>query len=201
MGTEGKKERKAPLWPVVTVIVLILMLGLCQEHEKAGFMEMSGTVLDAKTGQPVEGARVAIVWSTHTGPDSSEFGGKRVTDTDAAGHFVIEDAPKWQNDVYFAIYKQGYICWKPNVIFNGSAAAIANYTSSEYRDMGHQWRPGHQTYRLEPWVEGYSHFEHYEFINKASNRSGVFVDLLDMEREQAARENRERWERQRRGQQ
>jgi hypothetical protein len=182
MGTEGKKERKALLWRRCVVSAALGLMMVAQGC--SSYMEMSGTVLDAKTGQPVEGARVAIVWSVKTGPDGSAFGGKRVADTDAAGHFVIEDAPKWQNDVYFAIYKQGYICWEPTGVFNG--------TRGEYRDMGHQWRPGHQTYRLEPWVEGYSHDEHLRFISRAIKGSGFFDDLLHREIDYAIEERKAR---------
>jgi hypothetical protein len=56
--------------------------------------------------------------------------------------------------------------------------------------MGHQWRPGHQTYRLEPWVEGYSYRAHYSFISSAIMYSDAFSDLMEWHRQQEIEEGR-----------
>ena len=82
---------------------------------------IKGKVIDAKTGEPVEGAVVAINWIRYKlGPPglpaSKERYGTTEDLTDAQGVFTM---PKYPIGTHFmGVYKTGYICWSSETIFN-----------------------------------------------------------------------------------
>ena len=83
---------------------------------------VKGRVVDATTGEPIEGASVAIRWtgtriSAYIAPYASgSYTIKRAKDvSDKDGYFTI---PKYlHKSFYMGVYKQGYVCWDENHIF------------------------------------------------------------------------------------
>jgi hypothetical protein len=82
---------------------------------------VKGRVVDSVTGQPIEGAAVAIKWVHEKfalpGLGSNrEYLGTTETLTDDDGVFVI---PRYiWRDYYMGVYKEGYVCWSSETNFN-----------------------------------------------------------------------------------
>ena len=84
-------------------------------------MMVKGRVVDAVTGQPIEGAAVAIKWVHEKwGPPGLPTPKNRLgtteTITDAQGTFTIP-CYIWRTH-YMGVYKNGYVCWSSETIFN-----------------------------------------------------------------------------------
>jgi hypothetical protein len=81
---------------------------------------VDGQVVDAKTGQPVQGAVVAVNWQrTKLGipglPVPYKNYGTFESVTDANGNFTV---PRYLIGHHFmGVYKTGYICWSSKTIF------------------------------------------------------------------------------------
>jgi hypothetical protein len=97
---------------VVLLLPILLSCGLNYS--------IDGKVVDADTGQPIEGAVVAVNWQrTQLGipglPVPREKYGTFESVTDATGAFTL---PKFLiGHHYMAAYKKGYICWSSETIF------------------------------------------------------------------------------------
>ena len=101
---------------LTTVLFFICLTFLWNNSCLAGIFSISGTVVDAENGEPVEGAVVVFEWSqakgvigmTHT--DTYKI---VETVTDKNGKFSV---PRVLNPLvsapYFVIYKKGYYCWR-----------------------------------------------------------------------------------------
>ncbi len=105
---------------IISVFALLSLVCLatsaCGMKVKAG-----GRVVDANTGQPIEGAVVGIYWVHYKlGPPGMPTPKDRIgtteTLTDVQGDFSI---PRylWRSH-YMGVYKKGYICWNSEDIFN-----------------------------------------------------------------------------------
>ena len=101
---------------VLLLLFITPLFASCGMH-----YNIKGKVIDAKTGEPVEGAVVAINWIRYKlGPPGlptpKERYGTTEDLTDAQGVFTI---PKYPIGTHFmGVYKSGYICWSSETIFN-----------------------------------------------------------------------------------
>ncbi|MFZ2629949.1 MAG: hypothetical protein WA081_10800 [Desulfosalsimonadaceae bacterium] len=101
---------------------IVLFTLVCLTASACGMKQMvSGRVVDANTGEPIEGAAVAIEWIHYKWgppglPTPREYLGTTVMLTDPQGSFTI---PRylWRS-YYMGVYKEGYICWSSEDIFN-----------------------------------------------------------------------------------
>jgi hypothetical protein len=114
----GEDEMKISISTLVlTALVCLLSTGCGMK------MMVKGRVVDAVTGQPVEGAVVAIKW-VHEKidvpglPTPKELLGTTEIVTDAQGDFTIPRYIGFRRRHYMGIYKKGYICWNSEDIFN-----------------------------------------------------------------------------------
>lgn len=117
---------------------------------------ISGRVIDAKTRQPIEGARIIVLW-----PEDNLFGDSpravhsySEVETESSGQFAISgkftpfvDAPE------IIIYKRGYIVWRNDFVFPGS------FHRTDYDG----WQSGH-LYKLEPMPAAYSREGYRAFL-------------------------------------
>jgi hypothetical protein len=113
-----------------TILAVLLMIVTVASVACSRNYPVKGQVVDAKTGQPVEGAVVAVRWVhyylTPMGTARDEYGTTEVI-TDAQGQFTV---PKYPFASYLmGAYKKGYICWSSEDIFKaeGDPAAYGSY--------------------------------------------------------------------------
>jgi hypothetical protein len=101
---------------LVTAILAFCLLVLWSNSCLAGIASISGTVVDAETGEPIEGAVVVFGWDQTKGPPglTSTVHYKTVeTVTDSEGRFSVPRVLNpLVNEPYFVIYKKGYYCWR-----------------------------------------------------------------------------------------
>jgi hypothetical protein len=122
---------------------------------------MTGTVVDAETGKPIEGAVVLVEWTKKTGIGDYHTESVKVVEamTDKQGKFTVSgifdpfvDAP----DV--TVYKKGYVAWSSRWIFPG----YENRTNFRWGDF---------VFKLEQFKSEYSHDAHTSFIDSCVNAS------------------------------
>jgi hypothetical protein len=138
---------------------------------------IEGTVVDATTGKPIEGALVLVQWTKEHGFGDPYRTLYKVVETitDKHGYFTI-------NGVYnpfvkppeMIIYKTGYIPWRNDSIFP-SIAVVKNY----------EWK-NKATYKLEEFSDKYSYAQLSSFLehpfylmvhNKALQYDRIFDDI------------------------
>jgi hypothetical protein len=142
---------------------------------------ISGTVVDAETGKPVEGAAVLVEWTRREGIGDYHTVSVRVAETvtDKAGMFTafgplhpFVDPP----DV--TIYKKGYVAWNNKRIFPD----YRNRQKMEYLKL---------SIKLEHFIGLYSYDQHVSFILTctnaalASNKKRKFEAAYEWERDLA----------------
>ncbi len=128
-------------------------------------LPMTGKVLDAGTGQPVEGAVVHAEWTITKGCVPSltfrEHYKTSETVTNKNGSFFLPGVlnPLTNLRPGFIIYKKGYIAWR-------EYATFPDYNYERKKTFDWKLR---NTFRLERFVEGaYSYSDHISYI-----RSGL----------------------------
>ncbi len=102
--------------PLIAALFLTAASGCTITHE---FGPFAGKVVDAASGQPIEGAAVLIVFSVETGTlggTVSSFADAVETLTDAKGEFrfppkrvyLVKGMSNWSDDHQISIFKPGY---------------------------------------------------------------------------------------------
>jgi len=159
-----------------------------------------GRVVDAETGEPVEGAVYAIHWFRFHGccmgikvGDGSGYEKLEVADgfTDAEGYFEI---PKYQPTLFMSpifrmgVYKKGYAVWDDEKIVRWDEVD-EYYAGKKERKIEdrllRRWElKDGMVIRLDPWKDSYSpytRYAHADFLCYFSGTNGVFSSLFDKE--------------------
>jgi len=139
---------------------------------------ITGQVVDAETGQPIENAAVFIYWSK-VGEGPPGLAGwvdveKAETLTNSEGYFKIPKYSTWLKSYELAIYRQGYVCWDSKKIFP---------TWEDRKDFKLKNK---MVIKLEKFKEEYSREEHARFTifsSIAAHEQGVFHDAIKSENE------------------
>jgi len=151
-----------------------------------------GRVVDAETGEPVEGAVYAIHWFRFHGccmgikiGDGSGEERLEVADgfTDADGYFEI---PKYQPTLFMSpifrmgVYKKGYIVWddEENIRWDEVDEYYAGKKGREREELFlRRWElKDGMVIRLDPWKDSYSpytRYAHAKFLCSFSGATGV----------------------------
>jgi len=127
------------------------------------------TVIDDKTGQPIEGAVAIAIWRKHSFTKRAWWEGGtmvvvRIEEaiSDRKGNIYIDDFWDWHlfDDRYphLTIYKPGYVCWDQRNIY------INEFSSPERTDFDKE----HRIARLKKWPEGFSFNAHSSFVNSCT---------------------------------
>lgn len=122
--------------------------------------EMSGTVVDAENGQPIEGAVILIEWTTIKGlPGLSHTESSKIIEmlTDKDGKFTITDT--YTQTPHVTVYKKGYVAWNNKFIF-----------PSYKKRTDFKWASGY-VFRLERFKPEYRYSNHTLFIHGSINDS------------------------------
>ncbi len=156
-------------------LLLILTISGC-------YPEITGTVLDAETGAPIEGAIVFVQWTKTKGlPGLTYHEIYKIleVETDKDGKFTISGTlSPFVDSPEVVIYKRGYIAWRNDFIFPG----WKKRTDFKYQND--------ILIKLEKFKEGSSHKEHLDFIDY-----GVSYHMSDPKNPRNRKlENAIRWE-------
>lgn len=134
---------------IILFLVMTLMATAC-------YAEVSGKVIDAETGEPVEGAVVFVEWTITKGlPGVSYHETYKIIEeiTRKEGKILI---PAILNpavgDPQILIYKPGYVGWRNDFIF-------PNWK----RRTDFKYQTG-MVMKMEKFKDEFSHKEHLEFI-------------------------------------
>lgn len=169
---------RAHILAFITVLFLSVSITGC-------YASMSGTVVDAETGKPIEGAVVLVEW-TYT---SGKWMGLRSTSsykvvetiTDKEGKFKVSDVLNpFVDPPHVTIYKKGYVAWNNEYIF-------PDYKKRE----DFQWRSGY-VFRLEHFKPEYKYANHTFFIHTAIRlglgEKKLIINAIDWEESKAFEE-------------
>ena len=192
---ESKQGKHSFYHQLLLTCVLLSMAPLfaaCGMHHN-----IKGQVIDAQTGEPVEGAVVAINWIRYKiappgYPTPKERYGTTEDITDAQGGFTI---PKYTIGTHFmGIYKPGYVCWSSDMIFNPQG-------KDEDEMFVHRWvkvKNG-MVIELEPKEKNFLEVKHASFTLDVARRfsapSPLFTDAVMEERKLYRRNIRKKSER------
>lgn len=148
----------------IKAILIIFFMSFAVSGCSANSKGISGTVIDAETGKPIEGAIVAVKWSMTKGVPGLTYGETyKVAEavTDVEGKFrILGVLNPIVNPPVIVIYKKDYIAWNNNYIF----------PDSKPRDDT-AWKYNH-IFKLERFIKSYSHSQHISFF-----RTGFASDL------------------------
>ncbi|MFA4829002.1 MAG: carboxypeptidase-like regulatory domain-containing protein [Thermodesulfovibrionales bacterium] len=171
------KDRKMKI--ALTILLIIFSLSSCS------YAGMSGPVIDAETGKPIEGAIVLVEWTMTKGIGLTHTDSYKVVEkvTDKSGKFSISGVINPLADSpHITIYKKGYVAWNNEYIF-------PDYKKRE----DFKWVNGY-VFRLERFKEGYLYDKHVSFINMtirstiAYEKKKKLIEAFDWETELARRE-------------
>jgi hypothetical protein len=147
---------KKRIWIIYVLIVplITLLLAGC-------YMPISGTVVDANTNAPIEGAIVLVEWTkTHgIGEHWTESYKVATAVTDKDGNFKVPGCySPTVNEPNVTIYKKGYVAWSSRWIFPG----MRTRTDFKWED---------RVFKLEHFKVEYSYIGHTDFITSSINSS------------------------------
>jgi len=148
--------------------IMAMILGLISlTFIPACYAEITGIVVDAETGEPIEGAVVLVEWTVEKGfPGLRYHESYKVIEvvSDKDGKVRIEDGVfnPTVEPPYVTVYKKGYVAWNNKFIF------------PDYRKRKNfEWKDGY-IFKLEKFKDEYTHNAHSSFISMAigSDQSG-----------------------------
>jgi len=132
----------------VLFLVMILMATSCNA-------EITGTVVDAETGESIEGAVVLVEWTITKGmPGMSYSESYEVKEalTDKEGRVSISGVMNPFTHRDLTIYKKGYVAWNSAFIF------------PDYKKRtDFKWQPGY-VFKLDKFKPEYNYNAHWAFI-------------------------------------
>ncbi len=170
MGRVGIGEPTMRTKILILTIILSLTIASC-------YAGMSGTVVDAETEMPIEGAVVLVNWTITKGVPGLSYGEDYKTVeavTDKEGKFKVSGVLNpFVNPPTIVVYKKGYVAWNNEYIF----PSWAKRTDFEYKDNAF--------IKLEYFKKEFTHQDHVAFISSAaisSNGGKVFEDAYLWER-------------------
>lgn len=153
------------------------------------YATLTGTVVDAETGEPIEGAVVMAEWTELKGlPGLTYTESYKVIEvlSDRDGKVTVEGVFKpGLEPPHLVVYKKGYVAWSNEYVF------------PEWKKRtDFEWKDGY-VFRLERFREGYSYDEHVSFIYIVSR--DVLSDkphlekAYSWEKDKAFEERKSRW--------
>ena len=151
--------------------------------------EITGIVVDAETGQPIEGAVILVEWTQAKGlPGMSYTESYKVVElvTDKEGKASIEGVSSpFVSAPRVSIYKKGYVAWNNEFIF-----------PDWEKRTDFKWENNY-VFKLEKFKPEYSYIKHTGFIGSATldniafERKKLMNDATDWEHKKASEERDE----------
>lgn len=138
---------------LIAVVIGLIYAAMC-------YSPITGTVVDAHSGKPIEGAVVLVEWTRTKGIGFSATYSHKFAETltDKEGKFRLPGAYNpLVKSPDLAIYKKGYVTWSNKYIFP------AREKRSDFL-----WQSG-SIYELENFKDSYSYVDHQMFTTSAVN--------------------------------
>lgn len=166
----------------IMIVILFCLSSGCSADSKS--TAMTGTVVDAETGKPIEGAIVLVEWTKTKGFGLTHTESYKVVEvlTDKDGKFKVPGVRTIFVDSHLTIYKAGYVAWNDEIVFPG-------YKKRADFEWGKT-----NTFKLEHFKSEYSYDKHVSFIRSAINstigyeKKRIMRDAFDWETDLAREE-------------
>lgn len=147
------------------------------------YATITGTVVDADTGEPVEVAVVLVEWTKTKGLGLTYTESYKVIEavTDKEGKVTVSGVfNPLVNPPDITVYKKGYVAWNNKFIF-------PEYVKRE----DFKWQNDY-VFQLERFKPEYSHDAHTRFIHSITHGAGQmkFRNAIDWEEKKAFEERR-----------
>jgi len=165
---------------LIAIVAILAILGVTTSFLKS----ISGAVVDAETGTPIEGAVVLVEWTRRMGIGDyhtvSVRAGETITDKEGK-FYVLGPLHPFVDPQDVTVYKKGYVAWNNKFIFPDYAHRKQSV------DM-------YQAVKLDHYKDAYSYDQHVSFIltcinsTIASHKKGKFKAAFDWELELARQE-------------
>jgi hypothetical protein len=140
---------------------MLKFVALCTLLLTAGcYSPISGTVIDAETKQPIEGAVILVEWTKTKGVGLTYTESYKVAETvtDKDGNFELPGCySPFVNAPDVTVYKKGYVAWSSRNIFPGYE-----------KRTDFKWGSGY-VFKMEHFKDTYSYTDHQSFISRAIN--------------------------------
>lgn len=146
---------------ILRIFIFVVLLSAASSCS-AYYPGITGTVVDAETGKPIEGAVVLVEWTKRVGLGDYHTESVKVVEviTDKDGKFKISGLINpFVDPPDMTVYKKGYTAWNNKFIFPGN----------ERRD-DFKWQDGVNT-RMSKFKSTYFHSQHVRFIRTVSKDS------------------------------
>jgi hypothetical protein len=157
-----------PIIAVMRIKCGLLILGLCLLLLNACYGGITGKVVDADNGKPIEGAVVLVEWNITQGLGLSYTARYKTfeTVTNENGWFTLPGVLNpFVNPPGLVIYKRGYVAWREYATFPDLKERKA-----------FKWKSG-SVFRLERFARGYLHDRHTSFISSGIGSQGTSSKL------------------------
>jgi hypothetical protein len=160
----------------------------------------TGRVVDAETGEPIEGAAVYMGWWSRKKLNFLEglarleshseyyYIGEVLAFTDLYGRYkvpteMLSRRLHWRTkrpDARVLIYKKGYVAYNNEIVFDGHKLFVVE------KPEGHFQRRGNLV-NLRPWEDDFSHRQHFYFISSSFKGSKYKAqkEIVDLARWEA----------------
>ena len=162
-----------------------LVIAICLLAVTGCYATIMGTVVDAETGQPIEGAVVLAEWSITKGLGLTYSKSYEVVEavTDKEGKVTVSGLfNPLVNHPSVTVYRKGYVAWNNQYIF-----------PDRKRRVDFKWS-NDCVFRLEKFRPEYSHIKHVNFIDDtifsytANERKLLIIKAYEWERKKASEE-------------
>lgn len=138
------------------VLVLMMLLHICQGCTRP----ITGKIVDAETGQPIEGAILLVEWTKVHGFGNSYTSSEKAVEVLSNKNGVVNipgynDPTVQSPDV--TVYKPGYVAWNNKWIF-----------PDRRKRTDFEWGDGY-VFKLDKFREEYSYVAHEDFVSSCIN--------------------------------
>lgn len=142
----------------IKLLILIISIHLCMT---GCYSEITGKVVDADTGKPIEGAVVLVEWTITKGLGHTSTESYKVIEavSDKDGHVTISGniANPLVNRPRMTVYKKGYVAWNNEYIFPNWG-----------KRKDYKWSDG-LIVKLEPFKKEFSRADHVYFLHSVTH--------------------------------
>jgi hypothetical protein len=140
---------------LVFILLLIVLLPSAACTGPISGKAITGKIVNAETGQPIEGAILLVEWTKDHGFGNTYTTSEKVVEILSDKNGIVEIPGydvRFVNNPDITVYKPGYVAWNNHWIFPDTR-----------KRTDFEWKNGY-VFRLDEFKEGYSYRKHRSFI-------------------------------------